>query len=113
MSGEAVSGGAESGGAEQQARVQVEGTAVEGVVVVRTPVFGDARGFFSELFHADAFAAVGLPSAFVQDNHSRSGALAWDSPALAIDWPLPPGVAPVLSPRDAAAPAWTPEASLP
>jgi dTDP-4-dehydrorhamnose 3,5-epimerase-like enzyme len=38
----------------QQARVQVEGTAVEGVLVVRTPVFGDARGFFSELFHADA-----------------------------------------------------------
>jgi len=42
-----VSGGAVSGGAEQQARVQVEGTAVEGVLVVRTPGFGDARGFFS------------------------------------------------------------------
>jgi len=35
-------------------------------------VFEDKRGFFCERFHAERFAASGLPSAFVQDNHSRS-----------------------------------------
>lgn len=30
--------------------------------------------------------------------------LRWDDPAIAIDWPLPPGVEPVLSPKDAALP---------
>lgn len=171
-------------------------TALPGVTVVSAPVYGDARGFFTELFHADSFAALGLPTAFVQDNHSRSAqhtlrglhwqraphaqgklvrpitgtifdvavdlrpgsatygrwtghtltagdgralyvppgcahgflvlsemadvmykcttpyhpasecAVAWDSALLAIAWPLPAGVTPVLSPRDAAAPAW-------
>jgi dTDP-4-dehydrorhamnose 3,5-epimerase len=175
-------------------------TAVPGVTVVSAPVYGDARGFFTELFRAESFAALGLPTAFVQDNHSRSAqhtlrglhwqraphaqgklvrpitgtiydvavdlrptsptfgrwtghtltagdgralyvppgcahgflvlsemadvmykcttpyhpasecAVAWDSALLAIDWPLPAGVRPVLSPRDAAAPAW--EASV-
>ncbi|MBU6367780.1 MAG: dTDP-4-dehydrorhamnose 3,5-epimerase [Gemmatimonadetes bacterium] len=171
-------------------------TALPGVTLVTAPVFGDARGFFTELFHAEKFAALGLPTAFVQDNHSRSArhtlrglhwqvaphaqgklvravtgrvfdvavdlrpesptrgrwvgvtleagdgrslyippgfahgflvlsehadvtykctapyhpaserSLAWNSPALAIDWPLPPGVVPVLSQRDAAAKPW-------
>ena len=31
--------------------------------------------------------------------HERS--LAWDDPTVGIDWPLPPGVAPKLSPKDA------------
>ena len=34
--------------------------------------FGDARGFFSETYNRDAFAAAGLGHVFVQDNHSFS-----------------------------------------
>ena len=33
---------------------------------------GDARGFFMETYRADAWAAEGVPTGFVQDNHSRS-----------------------------------------
>lgn len=42
------------------------------VVVLETQAFEDARGFFMETFRADQFEALGLPTAFVQDNHSRS-----------------------------------------
>ena len=34
--------------------------------------FGDARGFFSETYNRDVFAAAGLDHVFVQDNHSFS-----------------------------------------
>ena len=49
-----------------------EKTELRDVLVVRSPVYTDARGFFTEVFHADRFAAIGLPTAFAQDNHSRS-----------------------------------------
>jgi dTDP-4-dehydrorhamnose 3,5-epimerase len=42
------------------------------VVVIEPEVFEDDRGFFMETYRADQFAALGLPTAFVQDNHSRS-----------------------------------------
>lgn len=42
------------------------------VVLIEPRVFGDDRGFFMETWRADLFASHGLPSAFVQDNHSRS-----------------------------------------
>lgn len=42
------------------------------VVLIQPKVFGDSRGFFMETWRADTFAAEGLPSVFVQDNHSRS-----------------------------------------
>jgi dTDP-4-dehydrorhamnose 3,5-epimerase len=45
---------------------------LEDVVVLETQLFEDSRGFFMEVFRADQFKALGLPSAFVQDNHSRS-----------------------------------------
>ncbi|WP_425228660.1 dTDP-4-dehydrorhamnose 3,5-epimerase [Sphingomonas sp.] len=32
------------------------------------------------------------------------GGLRWDDPAIGIDWPLPAGTAPALSPKDAALP---------
>jgi dTDP-4-dehydrorhamnose 3,5-epimerase len=44
----------------------------DSVVVVVPEVFQDSRGFFSETFRADQFKALGLPTEFVQDNHSRS-----------------------------------------
>lgn len=42
------------------------------VVEITPQVFGDARGFFMETWHAAKFAAAGLDLSFVQDNHSRS-----------------------------------------
>ncbi len=45
---------------------------LEDIVVVQPQVLGDARGFFMETFRADQFAAMGLPTEFVQDNNSRS-----------------------------------------
>jgi len=41
-------------------------------VVVVPEVFQDGRGFFTETFRADQFQLLGLPTNFVQDNHSRS-----------------------------------------
>lgn len=49
-----------------------EPTSLPGVVVVRSPVYADSRGFFTEVFHEDRFASIGLPVSFAQDNHSRS-----------------------------------------
>lgn len=42
------------------------------VVVLQSEVYQDERGFFSEVFRADQFAHLGLPTSFVQDNHSGS-----------------------------------------
>jgi len=54
-------------------RIQIESQHLNGLVVLSHPdVFEDERGFFVEVFRADLFAELGLPTAFVQDNHSRS-----------------------------------------
>ncbi len=42
------------------------------VLLIEPKVFGDTRGFFMETFHAEKFAQAGLPTAFLQDNHSHS-----------------------------------------
>ena len=47
-------------------------TALPGSILLRPTVHGDARGFFQETYRADAYAALGIPDTFVQDNHSRS-----------------------------------------
>lgn len=52
--------------------MKVVATSVPGVLVIEAPVFRDDRGFFTEVHHADKFAALGIPSVFVQDNHSHS-----------------------------------------
>ncbi|HET8898683.1 MAG TPA: dTDP-4-dehydrorhamnose 3,5-epimerase family protein, partial [Rhodanobacteraceae bacterium] len=48
-------------------------TALPGVCVIEPQVFGDARGFFYESYHAGKFADIGLGDLrFVQSNVSRS-----------------------------------------
>jgi len=42
------------------------------VVVIKPTVLGDDRGFFMETYRADNFRDLGLPTEWVQDNHSRS-----------------------------------------
>ena len=53
-------------------QIRIESRHLEDVVVVVPEIFRDGRGFFSEIFRADQFEAFGLPTRFVQDNHSRS-----------------------------------------
>ena len=43
-----------------------------GVIVFEPRRFGDARGFFVEMFQAERYAAAGVPGPFIQDNLSRS-----------------------------------------
>ncbi len=42
------------------------------VILVRTPRYGDVRGWFSETWSRARFAAAGIDCDFVQDNHSYS-----------------------------------------
>jgi len=53
-------------------RITIESKSLQDVVVVVPDIFKDSRGFFSETFRADQFKSLGLPTEFVQDNHSRS-----------------------------------------
>lgn len=53
-------------------QLRIEAKHLGDIVVVAPQVFGDDRGFFLEAFRADQFAALGLPTEFPQDNHSRS-----------------------------------------
>jgi dTDP-4-dehydrorhamnose 3,5-epimerase len=47
-------------------------TRIDGPVLLVPKLHGDERGFFMETFRADMLAAHGIPTEFVQDNHSRS-----------------------------------------
>ena len=60
----------------------------EGAVLV-PKVFEDERGYFMETFRADRFREFGLPTEFVQDNHSysRKGVLR----GLHFQWEPPMG----------------------
>lgn len=42
------------------------------IAVVCPVVYGDERGFFMETFRSDQCEEFGIPTNFVQDNHSRS-----------------------------------------
>jgi dTDP-4-dehydrorhamnose 3,5-epimerase len=47
-------------------------TRLDGLVLLAPPVYGDGRGFFQETYRAEEWARHGIPTVFVQDNHSRS-----------------------------------------
>src|SRR5215831_11623396 len=53
-------------------KIGVESRVLNGLMVLVPEIFEDGRGFFLESFRADQFQELGLPTAFVQDNHSRS-----------------------------------------
>lgn len=53
-------------------QIKVESRNLDNVVVLVPEIFQDNRGFFMESFRADQFKDLGLPTEFVQDNHSQS-----------------------------------------
>ncbi len=53
-------------------QIKIESRHLGDVVVLLPEVFQDSRGFFTETYREDQFAEMGLPTKFVQDNHSRS-----------------------------------------
>lgn len=50
----------------------VNGVTIQGLFEVQPKVFGDARGYFFEVYSARDFSAAGLNMVFVQDNQSYS-----------------------------------------
>ena len=48
-------------------------TDIPDVLIIEPLVFGDHRGFFMEMYHAEKYAALGMEKPFVQDNRSHSG----------------------------------------
>jgi dTDP-4-dehydrorhamnose 3,5-epimerase len=47
-------------------------TDIPGVIIIDPDVYRDDRGYFLETFHTAKYRQGGLPSPFVQDNHSSS-----------------------------------------
>jgi dTDP-4-dehydrorhamnose 3,5-epimerase len=47
-------------------------TRLAGLVLLAPDVFGDDRGFFVETYREELWSGFGIPTGFVQDNHSRS-----------------------------------------
>jgi len=45
---------------------------LQGVVLITSPVFGDTRGFFTEVYKHSEFSKAGMPEYFVQENYSKS-----------------------------------------
>lgn len=54
--------------------LSVEPTRLPEVKVISPKKFGDHRGFFSETYNRESFAAADVITGFVQDNHSLSAA---------------------------------------
>jgi len=52
--------------------MKVESLAIPDVKLLSPRLFGDDRGFFLETYNARVFADAGLPTTWLQDNHSRS-----------------------------------------
>jgi dTDP-4-dehydrorhamnose 3,5-epimerase len=47
-------------------------TAIPSILLLEPRVFADERGFFMETYQAQKFSEMGIPTDFVQDNHSGS-----------------------------------------
>jgi dTDP-4-dehydrorhamnose 3,5-epimerase len=47
-------------------------TKIPEILIIEPQIFGDERGFFMETYRARRFQEAGLPTNFVQDNHSAS-----------------------------------------
>jgi len=54
--------------------VEATKTDLQEVILITPRIWQDSRGFFLESFNMERFAIAGLPTQFVQDNHSRSKA---------------------------------------
>jgi dTDP-4-dehydrorhamnose 3,5-epimerase len=52
--------------------MKVRETTLPGVLILEPDVFRDERGFFTETFSTRGIEGSGMPTEFVQDNHSRS-----------------------------------------
>jgi dTDP-4-dehydrorhamnose 3,5-epimerase len=52
--------------------MKVSDLAIAGLKLIELDVHADERGFFIERYNETRFAVNGLPTRFVQDNHSRS-----------------------------------------
>ena len=59
-------------GFREQMEIKIESRFLRDGAVLVPDVFQDGRGFFMETFREDQFLKHGLPTHFVQDNHSRS-----------------------------------------
>lgn len=52
--------------------MQLIPTSLKDVVILEPKIFGDDRGFFVETYNEATFKTLGLPTRFMQDNHSGS-----------------------------------------
>ena len=52
--------------------MQILDTSLNDVKLIQPQRFIDSRGWFAEVFNQSIFSAAGLPTEFVQDNHSFS-----------------------------------------
>lgn len=48
-------------------------TELEGVYIIKSKVFGDHRGWFTETYSKEKFDKLGINLNFIQDNHSLTG----------------------------------------
>jgi len=53
-------------------QISIEKTSIKDLIIVKPEIFRDERGFFSEVYRKDQFEELGVPSQFVQLNHSAS-----------------------------------------
>jgi dTDP-4-dehydrorhamnose 3,5-epimerase len=59
-------------GAPEDSALKLIPTSLKDVVILEPKVFGDERGFFLEAYNETTFRSLGLPTRFMQDNHSGS-----------------------------------------